>query len=50
MPSYALESGAKLIVINQSPTDLDEKADIVIHGKAGEVLPRVVEALKEAGV
>jgi NAD-dependent deacetylase len=50
MPRYALESGAKLIVVNQLPTDLDEKADILIHGKAGEVLPQVVEVLKEAGV
>jgi NAD-dependent deacetylase len=49
MPIYALQSGAKLIIINQSSTDLDKKADMAIHGKAGEVLPQVIEVLKELG-
>jgi NAD-dependent deacetylase len=42
IPLVALRSGARLIVVNAEPTPLDAVADIVIHGRSGEVLPELV--------
>lgn len=42
----AVEHGAKLIVINLEPTPFDGLAQVVIHGKVGEVLPAIVEGLQ----
>ena len=36
-PQLAKEVGAKLIIINNEPTDLDAIADLVIHEKIGKV-------------
>ncbi len=47
MPVYALEAGAKLIIINLSPTPLDEYADVRISGKAGVYLPVIAAQVKE---
>lgn len=47
MPIYALESGAKLVLINLMETPLDDSAHIRIWGKAGDILPKIVERLKE---
>jgi NAD-dependent deacetylase len=47
MPMYASEAGAKLAIINLSPTPLDFYATILIHGKSGEIMPQVVEKVKE---
>ena len=47
MPSYAAESGAKLVIINLSPTPMDRYAAVLIQGKAGEVMPKIVERVKE---
>jgi NAD-dependent deacetylase len=44
LPSRVLRHGGRLIVINLTPTSVDEAADVVIHGNVAEVLPRVVEA------
>lgn len=41
IPLAAVESGAKLIVVNAEPTPLDRFARVVIHGRSGEVLPRL---------
>ncbi|MDP2744800.1 MAG: Sir2 family NAD-dependent protein deacetylase, partial [Dehalococcoidia bacterium] len=35
MPVYALESGARVIIVNLSPTPLDRDAAVLIRGKAG---------------
>lgn len=43
LPELALENGAKLIIINDQPTYLDERADLVIHADVAQVLPRLVE-------
>ncbi|MCK9273497.1 MAG: Sir2 family NAD-dependent protein deacetylase [Syntrophales bacterium] len=43
MPSYALESGAKLIIVNIGETSLDNRAHILINGKAGDVMTRILE-------
>lgn len=41
MVPLAAESGAKIVIINGSPTSMDELADVVIHGSISEVLPRI---------
>jgi NAD-dependent SIR2 family protein deacetylase len=46
MPQYALQSGAKLVIINEGPTDLDYAAHVRIDGKAGKVMSRVVRRVK----
>jgi NAD-dependent deacetylase len=47
IPIYAMRSGAKLVIINVGPTELDEVAYIRIQGKAGEVTPRIIARVKE---
>ena len=37
--------GAVVVEINAEPTPLTPKADYVIHGKSGEILPRLLEAV-----
>lgn len=43
---YALQSGSKLIIINLAPTHLDARADVVLLGKAREVLQAVLAETK----
>jgi NAD-dependent deacetylase len=42
IPLVAVRSGAPMIVVNAEPTPFDEMAEVVIHGKSGEVLPQIV--------
>jgi len=46
IPMYAQNAGAKLAIINLSDTPLDHYATLVIHGKAGEIMSRVIEKVK----
>lgn len=46
MPLIAKDNGAKLVIVNLTPTPHDRYADIVIHEKTGQVLPPVVEKVK----
>lgn len=46
MPLIARDNGAKLVIVNLTPTPHDGYADIVIHEKTGQVLPQVVEQVK----
>ena len=46
MPQYALQSGAKLVIINEGPTELDYAAHVRIDAKAGKVMSRVVRRVK----
>jgi len=48
MPEYALDAGAKLVIINLSPTPLDEKAEFVVNAKAGGFMPKVVQRVKDS--
>jgi NAD-dependent deacetylase len=43
LPLLALEAGARLIIVNREPTNLDSLADVVIHGDVVDVLPRLAE-------
>jgi len=47
LPALAKQRGAKLVIINMEPTPFDEAADVVIHTKAGEALPAIVDIVKE---
>ncbi len=39
--------GGRLIVVNLTPTDADDVAEVVIHGDAAEVLPRIARACQD---
>lgn len=45
IPLLALRSGARMIVINAEPTPFDKLAEVVIHGRSGEVLPEIVSLI-----
>jgi NAD-dependent deacetylase len=45
-PRKALSLGAKLAIINIQKTDMDYKADVVIHDKIGDVLPLIASIVK----
>jgi NAD-dependent deacetylase len=45
IPLEAARSGARMIVVNAETTPFDELAEVVIHGKAGEVLPEIVKLI-----
>jgi NAD-dependent deacetylase len=45
LPSMAIETGARLVIINQSSTYIDGRADVVIRGDVVDILPRIVESL-----
>jgi NAD-dependent deacetylase len=47
MPQYAVESGAKLVIINLSSTPLDKKATVLVRAKAGEAMSMVVNELSQ---
>ncbi len=47
MPEYAVRQGAKLVIINLSPTPLDGQAAVVVRAKAGETMPRIIERVKK---
>ena len=46
MPIYAVESGAKLMVINPKATYIDEKADVLLHADIKKVLAQVMDGVK----
>jgi NAD-dependent deacetylase len=47
MPKVAVESGARLVIINQGETPLDSIAHLRFEQRTGEVLPPAVNKLKE---
>jgi len=46
MPTYAREAGARLAIVNLTPTPLDHYATVVIQGEAGAIMPRVMERVR----
>jgi len=46
MPAYAVQGGAKLVIINRDPTPLDYMASVVVHAGAGEIMEEVLNAVK----
>ena len=47
MPIYALDSGARLVIINLSATPMDKQAIVLARAKAGETMPVVVQRVRE---
>lgn len=45
----AKEAGARVVIINAEPTDMDYLADAVLHGAIGEILPRLVSGEPPTG-
>ena len=47
VPLVALRAGARMIVVNAEPTPFDRFAEVVIHGRSGEVLPQIAQLVAE---
>jgi NAD-dependent deacetylase len=47
MPVYAVDSGAKLVIINLSSTPMGKQASVLIKAKAGETMSEVIQRVKE---
>jgi NAD-dependent deacetylase len=45
LPDAARASGAAVLIVNDTPTALDDVADVVLRGRAGQVLPDLVDAV-----
>jgi NAD-dependent deacetylase len=45
IPLIAVRAGARMIVINAEPTPFDGLAEVVIHGRSGEALPRILSLI-----
>jgi NAD-dependent deacetylase len=45
IPLAALRAGAKLIIINTEPSPLDSAAEVVLTGRAGELLPALLSLI-----
>lgn len=47
MPMYAKDAGARLVIINISETPYDTEADVLLRGSAGEIMTRILDAVKQ---
>jgi NAD-dependent deacetylase len=47
VPLHAARTGARLVIVNDGETDLDITASAILRGRAGTVLPALVDALRE---
>ena len=47
MPVYAVESGARLVIVNLTSTPMDRQATILIRDKAGEAMSRIIKRVRE---
>lgn len=45
LPEHALQTGARLVIVNAEPTPFDAYAHAVFHEPIGEILPRIVELI-----
>jgi len=43
LPLRAVENNARLIIVNQTATYMDERADVVLHEDVADVLPHIAE-------
>jgi NAD-dependent deacetylase len=46
LPLEALQRGARIVIVNQGETYLDERADVVLHEDVAEALPAIVDTLQ----
>ncbi|GAA3972731.1 NAD-dependent deacylase [Allohahella marinimesophila] len=47
LPGIVLEAGGQVVQVNPEPTALDTRATINLRGKAGEILPALLDAVNE---
>jgi len=45
MPVHAKQSGARLVIVNRTPTPQDAEADLVIQGSSAAVLAELAELI-----
>ena len=45
LPVVAVRNGARLVIVNDEPTPYDGLAELVVRGRAGEVLAEAVDAV-----
>lgn len=48
LPLLARRNGARIIIVNESATDYDRMADIVVKGDAAKLLPTIVQQVENA--
>jgi NAD-dependent deacetylase len=48
LPRLAVETGARLVIVNFEPTHVDRLADATIYGDVVDVLPRLASALTQS--
>jgi NAD-dependent SIR2 family protein deacetylase len=46
MPVHAKQAGARLVIVNRTPTPQDSEADLLIPGSAAEALTGIIEHLQ----
>jgi NAD-dependent deacetylase len=39
----AKEAGARVVIVNAQPTEMDSLADVILRGAIGEILPRLID-------
>jgi hypothetical protein len=44
---YAVDAGAKLVIIILSSTHMDQQASVLIRAKAGEAMAKIIKQVKE---
>jgi len=49
-PLKAKQNGAKLVILNREPTELDAYAELVIHGEIGPVLSQTIAQCLDQGL
>lgn len=47
LPTIAKRKGAKVIIINTTESEIDQRADVLIRDKSGEVLPQILKLLEK---
>ncbi len=47
LPILAKKTGARLVILNLERTNLDFEADVVIHGRAAQILPQIVREVRK---
>jgi len=47
LPIIAVETGARLVIVNRDPTAMDAEADVLLRGDLAEILPRLAAGALE---
>jgi len=46
MPGYATKYGSFLVILNLSETPYDDVSNVLIQGKAGQILPEITKEVR----